>query len=538
MNKTSPASAYRTPVLLLAILLLALLLRLNGLGWGIPNGIHPEYSYHPDEIYFLSWAKLLHQDTIIPKHFQYGGTFYYSTLQFNNWFGALLTEKFGGQELVNVFLVGRTLGIAYALLTISLVYATGRLLYSRAAGLVAALVLAVLPAHVFCARIIRPDELFALEYAVHLYILARLLKKQGTTSANLLIGGVLLGVTVATRFPAGVLFLGYATVLFLVLGEEFPGDRAKASKAAIFCLLVLIGTSCLGYLGASPHTFFHFPDFLAGMRGQWQYQSGVFLDAVGRGPNWYQYGGRILIEALGLPFYGLTLAAVAFAIWQRRATDILFLSVLLPYFILLATTSWVVTRYTLPLLPVIALLVAGMLRDLVERKHNLKVLAVGAVVVATLWSVTLDLAFSKTLRGPDPRDSAALWLAKTAKPGAMIGIFMCYSGDLFTNPPQPRWQQWVYFHLNQDGIAQFLSYPFDYIVVNEGILADTKRLGTRFPSLLPYNQLYQWSKSSPGYSLVKTFSTSVSIAGLDLGDNFTSHDSMLARPTILVYQRN
>lgn len=529
---------YINPVIYFSILLLALVLRLNGMDWGIPNSIHPQYSYHPDEIYFLSWGKMLQYDIIIPKHFQYGGTFYYYTLLVTNWLGAFLADKIGGAPLVNIFLVGRTFGIVYALLSITLVYATGRLLFSRTSGLLAAFILAVLPAHVFWAQIIRPDELFALEYVAQLYILARILKNQGTLLANLIIGGLLLGVAVATRFPAGVIFFAYVTVIFLLLGEEFHSDRTKARKTAIRYLLILVGTSSLGYIGASPQTFLHFHEFIAGMQIQWQAQSGLFPDAVDRGPMWYQYGGRILIEALGYPFYGLVLAAIAYSLWQRRAVDLLLLSVLLPYFLMLAKTSWVVTRYTLPLMPVFALMMGSLLRDQAGRKPYLKTLVLVAIAAASLWSVILDLAYAKTLRGPDPRDSASQWLAQEAKPGARIGTFDCYRGDYFTPPPSYSLQRWEYFHLNQDGIARFLENQFDYIVINEGILVDTKRLGTKFPSLLPYNELLVWSNSSPGYSLIKTFTSSVSIAGLDLGGSFTSVDAMLARPTILVYQRN
>lgn len=538
MKTSHPAPNYLTPLLFGAILFLALLLRLNGLDWGMPNPVHPGYSYHPDEIYLLRWAQMLQEGSLIPKHFIYGGTFYYHTLQVIIWFGRLLAATFGGQELFTIFLIGRSVGVLYALATIGLVYAVGSLLYSRTAGLLAALILAVLPAHVFHAQVIRPDELFALEYAGNLWFMARILKRRGTPMASLVGGGLLLGVTVATRFPAGALFLAYVLAIFLALAEEFPADPTRVRQTALRYLAILAGLSCLGYAVASPTTFFHFREFLAGLQVQWHYQSGLFLDAVERGPTWYQYGGRMLHEALGLPFQILALAATVYALWKRRGADLLLLALLLPYGLMLAKTSWVVTRYLVPLLPVLALIMVSLLRDLAGRNPRLKVLAAGMVVVASLWSVTLDLAYAKTLRGPDPRDAAAQWLAESASPQARVGTVDCYKGDYFTPPPQPQGQQWDTFHLNQEGVGRFLDQPFDFIVINEAILADTKRLGTKYPQLLPYHELLLWSKTSPGYTLVKTFPSSVEIGGLDLGDDFASVDCMLARPTILIYRRN
>lgn len=529
---------YLTPAILLSILLLGLLLRLNGLDWGMPNGLHPDYSYHPDEIYLLSWAMMMQHGDIIPNNFVYGGTFYFSTLQLINWLGAFLTEQFGGQLLFNTILVGRTFGLIYALLTIYLVYATGRTLFSPATGLLAALVLAVLPAHVFWAQRVRPDELFALEFAANFLIMARILKKQRTLSTNLVLGGLLLGVTVATRFPALVLYFGYAVAIGLILNNDFKRDRPKTLKKATFHLLIIAGTSCLGYLGASPYTVLYYQEFVSGLQIQWHFQSGVFLDAVNRGPNWFQYGGRILIQAVGYPFYGLMLAAVIYSLWKRRAENLLLLAVILPYFLLLSKTSWVVTRYTLPLLPGLAILVVSMLRDLATKKQILKIFAIGAIVVAVFWAVALDLAYSNVLRGPDPRDTATVWITENVEPDATIGAFKCYDGDDFTNPPQTWRQKWCYFNMHREDIDQFLSLPFDYIVVNEDILSNTKRLGTQHPSLLPYNKLHIWSNRPSGYTLINTFSNNVSITGLDMGSYFTSIDYMIARPTISIYKRD
>ncbi|MFC1512836.1 glycosyltransferase family 39 protein [Thermodesulfobacteriota bacterium] len=539
MNANVSLWNYRNQAVLLAIVLLGLFLRLNGLEWGLPNVFHPSYSYHPDEIYLLTWADWLREGHIIPKQFIYGGTFYYLTLQFTNWVGLLLSEQIGGQLLFNTILFGRLCGVIYALVTLYLIYGTGTILFSRSVGLLAAFILAVLPGHVFWAQRVRPDELFALQFVVNLFFMARILKHQGNLKINLCLGGILLGIATATRFPAAILILGYIVAMLFCLSSYFRENRAAATRKFFQYLGVISGVAVLGYLVASPHTIIYFSDFLAGMRVQWNYQSGglSFIHGFGKGPSWFQYAGRILRQAMGEPFQGLLFIALLFAIWKRTKEHLLLLAIVVPYFLLLTKTSLVLTRYTIPLLPLFSLLIAYFLVEMAGRSKITKALVVTSIIASSSWSLAANLAYANTLKTTDPRDAAAIWMAENVEGGARIGAFVNYKGDLFSNPPMTRQHRWSGFNMKRDNIDLFLESSFDYIVVNEIPLLRRSLLGDDQIET-SFRILRDWNRRHPGYSLVRRFGNEALFAGFDFSYLFNSQDYLLSRPQLLLYKKS
>ncbi len=520
--------------ILLLILILGLFLRMNGIEWGLPNELHPGFSYLQDEIFLLGWADMLAKGTVIPSHFIYGGTFYFAILQAIIWIGTRLTGEIGGNEIFTIILLGRLSGVIFALLTLYLVYALGKMLFSPTTGLVAALILAVVPAHVFWAQRVRPDELFALQFTLNFLMMARIFKGEGKVSLNLILGGLFLGIATATRFPGGVLIFGYVAALVLNT-RHAPGTASPVTLLRRF--LVLAGAGAIGYFLASPHSLINFPVLLSGLQAQWHYQGTVFENAINRGPIWYQYGGRVLSQALGYPLYILMLIAIISALWKRRNRDLLLLAMILPYFLLLAKTSWVVTRYTVPLMPAISLLIAALLLELAGNARSRRVIVTLLTTGVLFWTTATDLAYANVLKTPDPRDLAALWIAEKAEPDATIGAFIEFEADLCTHPPRISKHPWAYFNLKHGNIAQFFELAPDYMVVNMTKLEDAERLGTAYPNPT-YHQLVSWTREHPGYSLVQTFSSQVAFAGLDMGSMFTTVDYMLARPKIAIYKKD
>ena len=513
------------------ILVTGLILRLNGIFWGLPNSLHPSFSYHPDEIYLLSWADMLLHQEIIPRHFLYGGTFYYITLHLTNWLGILYTDTFGGMHLYNIMLMGRIIGVLYALLTIVIVFQIGRTLFNHKVGLLAAFLLSIMPAHIFWAQRIRPDELFALEFSIIFLFTARILKSKGSYFFNLTAGGFCLGIAVATRFPAGILLVPFLTAIFFY--HKLNGKFIDIIKESAFLVLM----TCLGYLLASPHSIIYSDMLISGLHTQWNYQSEIFEDAFNRGPVWFQYGGRILIQALGLSFYILFLPSLVFACFLKKREDLLLLAMALPYFLLLANTSWVVTRYTIPLLPTISILIAHLLYHsrLLNRAKKMSVAFI--LLIAISWTIASNFAYSNSLNLDDPRDVASKWIMNNIHQKAKIGAFISYQGDFFNNPPPNRMHQWNYCNLKEDSINHFLDNAFDYIVMNMNQLENTMRLKEHSPNKAQY-ELYQWSQQHRGYRVIKTFSNKISFAGIDFQKFFSSRDYLISQPKIVIYIKN
>jgi hypothetical protein len=196
--------------------------------------------------------------------------------------------------------------------------------------------MAISLAHSFLAQNVRPDELGSALVALLLYLSAR---RQTQTDASEsawpeFVLGLLLGAMLALRFPLAVFGLVPQYVLWL--------QRRPASLAALRAFLLdrrvwaLALAVPLAYAPCIPHTLLHPNGLRAGLQVQWAYLSGVFKDAIGRGPGLYQYGVLMLAEALGWPPYVLALVAVIAAAWRRRPADLLLLATLLPYLLLTA----------------------------------------------------------------------------------------------------------------------------------------------------------------------------------------------------------
>lgn len=517
------------------IVLLATILRVYGVHWGLPNNFHFNHSYHGDEIFLLTWADWLKTgQQIIPKHFIYGGTFYYISLQMTICLGQIAFDLFGGNKIFLTILIGRYFCILYAAATIYTTFMLAKILFSKKVALLSALMLAVVPAHIFWAQRVRPDMIFTLFFTLNCLIAARIFKGIGSLKFNIILSGIILGISIATRFPAAVIFLGYAAALFFHFRALHSVKETVLITVKFLCAIFIV--CCLTYPLASPHTFIYFKQFIAGMVTQWTYQSRVYADAIGRGPGWYQYGVRILSQTFGYPFYFIVILGVCYSVWQKKREDYFMACFILPYFLLLSATSFFVVRYTLPLTPLLVVLAARFLVNIGESYARLK-LPVTVFFLATLtWTIVTDLAYSKVLVQLDSRDAAAIWVNKNTQPDDSIGTFISYASNVFDNPPIPNRRNLTAFNLKRADIDTYLNTPFDYIILCEKYLKDARRLGKLHPEK-SYHRLYLWSEKHTGYDLVKVFYNKPELFGVNFEGQFSSVDYALALPKIYIFKR-
>ena len=144
--------------LLVMTLLLGLMLRAAGLTWSLPDARHPLATYHPDELINLMAARtadIPHLQLDI-KFYNYG-TFYFYLVSFAHTLGrgwGLIPATPNGYDAFSpqaapeqaaLFLAGRIVTVLLGTATIAVIYALGRRLYGRKAGLLAALFYAVTP---------------------------------------------------------------------------------------------------------------------------------------------------------------------------------------------------------------------------------------------------------------------------------------------------------------------------------------------------------------------------------------------------------
>ena len=139
-----------------------------------------------------------------------------------------------GQNL----LAGKALNVALALAGVLLTYLVASRLFSRRAGLLAALVLAVFPSYVYLSTLIFSENLFVPAFLLVLLLVVRwgLADRQPTALQSLAVGAVI-AFSALVR-AEGIWLLGPALVVWLVAAR----GRATATRNAV---LVLAGTAVL-----------------------------------------------------------------------------------------------------------------------------------------------------------------------------------------------------------------------------------------------------------------------------------------------------
>jgi len=169
--------------------------------WGLN-----EIGYNTDEAVYAGQAAAITQDPILKEIFP---VFRAHPLLFQ--FMLALLYNIGITDLT-----GRLLAVAIGVATVYVVYRLGNILYGRATGLLAALLLAVMPYHVIVTRQVLLDGPLVFCSTLTLYLLARYARNNHPT--GLYAVGVGMGLTFLAK-ETGIILLG-AVYAFFALSPE------------------------------------------------------------------------------------------------------------------------------------------------------------------------------------------------------------------------------------------------------------------------------------------------------------------------------
>lgn len=519
-------------ILLTLVLILAALLRLQGIGWGLPTEGHPAYSYHPDEAPLVTATVRMTTGGVSPANFIYGGTLFFRTLAVLTSLSSVLATSSGYYEaMANAIVVSRLFMTVVALISILLLYRTGALLFNRRVGMIAALFLAVTPAHVVWAQRLRPDELSAFFAIVLFYLAVKLYRSADHRHRYLFAAAFVTGIAVAFRFPLAL--FGVPAIVAYGL-REWAGSTAWRRYAKHFGLAFVCVV--IGYLVGSPQSLSSPHSLLTGMRVQWLFQSGAFPYGVGRGPGIFQYGWTMMVMAVGHPFYVLAVAGAVAGLRRRDPGVLLVLSALLPYLLLTFFANWIVVRYLVPLAPFMVLLAAYVCEKWLFRRPR-PVIATLAIGASVLWVTMASFAYTRMESGADTRDLAAGWIRKNIPPGSAVVRVLGYSGDFSSNVGPPPGMKDLVLSLKKgvDPVELFDVVKPPYVVIGSEYMDELVRLGPRYPSRRA-RRFYQ-AITGGSYSEIHRVQRSPEFMGLDLQALFSSNDYRVANPTIYIYQR-
>jgi hypothetical protein len=372
------------------VLLLALVLRLVGLKHGLP------YVYDADEnAHFVPRAVGMFGHGFNPHYFVNPPAYTYLV-------HLALTVRFGTREAVGnafavdrteVFVVARLVSAVLGAAAVGLLMIAGRRLLGRAGGLVAGALLAVAFLPVFYSHLALNDVpaqaavCLALVGVAGVYRTGRL--------REYALAGVALGIACATKYTGGI-------VLACLLGAAAVSHGPRLRGLALAGGLALVG-----FVIANPYSVLDWTQFWDGLR----HQSEASGDAAGKlgitqSSGILYYFGTATWGLGWLPVLAAAGGAIGMLFRDRRLAAVLVPAPLL-FLAFMGTQERFFARWLLPVYPILCLLAAWAVLELVPRRRWVPALAGGLLVAQGLvFSVHSDLV----LRRDDTRQLARDWM--------------------------------------------------------------------------------------------------------------------------------
>ena len=311
----------------------------------------------------------------------------------------------------------RLVAVAVGLATVYVAYRLGDLLYGRTAGLISALILALMPYHVIVSRQVLLDGPMVLCSTITLYMLARFASTQ--RAIWLYCAGIGMGLTFLSK-ETGIILMG-AIYAFLALSREIRVRILDLALASFFVILMMVPFPAAILLAG-------------GTKSGKQY----LVWQLFRRPNHaWDFYPTVVPVAMGL----LVVLTAVLGLWFLRSKGswkerLLVCWILVPvaFFQFWPTKGF---QYLLPIAPAVAILAGRALaylpqaREVYFRKwrissDKIRVLAVGIVALSLLissWHIIQPSSSGSFVAGtggvPGGRE-AGTWMRDNVPQGARI----------------------------------------------------------------------------------------------------------------------
>jgi len=525
---------------LAAVVVIALVIRLLGLGWGLP-GERQFVSLHPDEFRFVDpVARSLASGEVSPEKYAYG------SLPFDLLYGSARVLGAAGMELdsSDLLLIARIWSALFGAATVLVVGRLGARLGGPAVGLVAAGLLALAPGHLQHSHFATVDvpATFFVALALLFACRARDESRGAPSTRDLWIGGVAAGLAAACKYPAGLVLVAVVAAL---LQLRIPlGKRLRAS-------FVAAAASGVAFVVVMPWALLDWTEFWSAVRFElFEHQAaGHGEEFTGTGPGLWFLLRINLAWALGWPAALAGLAGLLLRL-PRDPRGRALLAFALPVLVALSLSQVRFMRYTLVLQPVLCVSAALLVEGL--RLGNGARWALRSLMLAP--AATAGLLVLATLLRPDPRWQAEDWMRAQVPEGATIGLPRLPSFespalvpppagppiDLNTSPPAARrWFERQNRHgkgkwkgvLIERWDAELLAREApEWFVISEMRFGTAlRREGSKARSF--------FEELEAGWERAATFDTFPPSWRRWFGVPFAPHDALYTFPQVRVYRR-
>jgi 4-amino-4-deoxy-L-arabinose transferase-like glycosyltransferase len=451
---------------------LALVLRLWGIDYGLPNG------FRPDEQMIVSPALGFGTGDLNPHVFNYPTLLPYTTALLYGAYYLLgrATGRFTSPwDLASAyvmdpspfFLLPRLLVALMGAGTCLVIY----LLVKRSSGRLAAGGAAFFLAVTFLHG--RDSHFGTVDVPLAFWITVAALKAWDVHARgrlrDSLWAGVFVGLAAATKYT------GALAILPLLVAHVMGKRRARWTVAAA-------GMAGLAFLAASPFVLLDFPAFWRDFSYEsWHMRAG-HAAAPAVGYIWHSI--FTLPRGLGWPLLLAALGGLALGLKRRQPLAVLICAFVLPYFLLIGSWRTVFVRYAIPLTPFLAIAAAEFVVWVASRWSAIgprRAIAGVAFVALALPSFFSLVRYDRLTTRADTRTLAEHWIAANAPAGSGV------AADEFGVRLRPRREQ-AMAHFGGRGIPAERMWIFTpsrypapaYRLVRGADLKSLRRAGAQY----------------------------------------------------------
>ncbi len=415
----------------------SLALRLVGIGWGLPNELR-HWSLHPDEPIVLGYSTMVE-----PAKLDFDPDFYnYGTLPLTlNRMASLVVGAYGGeikdpyQAMRRDHLAGRWLSL---LSGVGMVAAAGLFLWrrmGRVGALLGAAAVAVSPGLVVHSRFQTVDVMAALWVTLALIWAAKAVEAEGAMKPALFCG-LFAGLAASTKYSGVVVLAALLPVLWV------STKRADGVKAFAWA----VGVALLAFFLTTPGALLHTDRFMRDFQYEmWHTSTGHGLVFAATAPGAVYHLANLF---LGFGVFVSILGLVGL-VWGCRKPDpqqawiIGFALFALIYYVLIARAEVKFLRYCFPLIPVLAVGLAWLMREAHVRSKTKTAwklpVALGFAGIAGIGGGGLadSVQLTVVMAGEDVRDQVAREL-KGAQSVGLVSDPWFYTASFYPEVGAPR----------------------------------------------------------------------------------------------------
>jgi hypothetical protein len=424
--------------------------------WGIKQGL--PYAFNTDENnHFVRQAIAFSNHDLNPHYFSNPPAFTYLLhIVFAVWFGgrAALSRAFA-TDPTTVFVVGRATAAVLGMLSVWLLYVTGKRLIDRRVGLLAAALLGVAFLPVFYAHLALNDAPTLAPITLSLAGTAGVLRFG--RPVDYLVAGIGLGFACATKYTGGIVVVPLAAAA--ATQYLAPGGQRSALAG-----LVLAGLSAVAmFLIANPYSVLDWATFSNNL----QHQSTVAGDSAGKLGLTHRSGILFYLDAItwGLGWVP-ALAAVGGAValwWDERRLVVLLVPPALLFLLFMGLQGRYFGRWLMPILPILCVLGAYGVLELADWGGRLRpalrpTLVALAVVALLAQGLVHSVHSGLILSRADTRNLARDWMVAHVPVGTKVVVEPVVPDEWAQDPGHPspltaNGNRWIKFSTSRSNVA-------------------------------------------------------------------------------------